>query len=142
MVVASVHNTGGRALDMNGTLKLSNGPGGLSAGPFPASLGVTLPIGGNEPVSIALDKQLPAGPWDAEVTLRSGLVERTTKATITFSKTGTASAVATASGLPAWLYPISFGILALLLVLTTLVVVLRRRRMPRAPATGTRRLPA
>ena len=49
MVVASVHNTGGRALDMNGTLQLSAGPGGLSAGPFPANLGVTLAIGDTEP---------------------------------------------------------------------------------------------
>src|SRR6185436_940317 len=88
MVVASVHNTGGRALDMNGTLELSAGPGGLSAGPFPASLGVTLPIDDTEPVSIALDKALPAGPWDAQITLRSGLVERTTRATITFPKAG------------------------------------------------------
>ena len=38
-VQASVHNTGGRALDMNGTLRLLGGPGGLSAGPFPANLG-------------------------------------------------------------------------------------------------------
>ena len=45
MVLATVHNTGGRALDMNGTLQLPAGPGGLSAGPFPANLGVTLAIG-------------------------------------------------------------------------------------------------
>ena len=35
MVVATVHNTGGRALDMSGTLELSAGPGGLSAGSVP-----------------------------------------------------------------------------------------------------------
>jgi hypothetical protein len=46
VVVAAVHNTGGRALDMSGTLRLTNGPGRLSAGPFPANLGVTLGIGG------------------------------------------------------------------------------------------------
>src|SRR6202035_4758865 len=38
-VLASVHNTGGRALDMSGTLQLSSGPGGLSAGPFPGDPG-------------------------------------------------------------------------------------------------------
>ena len=75
-VVASVHNTGGRALDMNGTLDLRGGPGGLSAGPFPATLGTTLAIGATAPVTIALDKALPAGPWDAEIILRSGLVEK------------------------------------------------------------------
>ena len=30
---------------MNGTLELRGGPGGLSAGPFPASLGTTLAVG-------------------------------------------------------------------------------------------------
>src|SRR5437762_204087 len=34
-VVAAVQNTGGRALDMNGSMELRNGPGGLSAGPYP-----------------------------------------------------------------------------------------------------------
>jgi hypothetical protein len=48
-------------------------PGGLSAGPFPADLGTTLAIGAAEPITITLDRQLPDGPWDALVTLRSGL---------------------------------------------------------------------
>ena len=48
-VLATVHNTGGRALDMSGTLQLLAGPGGLSAGPFPATLGTTLAIGDTEP---------------------------------------------------------------------------------------------
>jgi len=134
MVVATVHNTGGRALDMNGTLTLSGGPGGLSAGPFPASLGVTLAIGDTEPVSIALDKQLPAGPWDAQITLHSGLVERTTKATITFPKTGVAAAVATNSGRPTWRYLVDAGIVVLLLALTILFLVLRGRRRGREPS--------
>ena len=79
--LATVHNTGGRALDMSGTLQLSAGPGGLSAGPFPATLGTTLAIGDTESVTIALDKQLPAGPWDARITLHSGLLERSARAT-------------------------------------------------------------
>lgn len=93
MVRAAVHNTGGRALDMSGTLRLMEGPGGLNAGPFPADVGVTLAIGGTEPVSIALDSRLPAGPWDAQITLHSGLVERTARATITFPEAGSAPAV-------------------------------------------------
>jgi hypothetical protein len=87
VVVASVHNTGGRALDMNGTLQLSSGPGGLSAGPFSATLGTTLAIGATEPITIVLDKQIPDGPWHALVTLRSGLLERTARATISFPAT-------------------------------------------------------
>jgi hypothetical protein len=49
IILASVRNTGGRALDMNGTLDLLDGPGGLSAGPFPAALGTTLAIGDVQP---------------------------------------------------------------------------------------------
>jgi hypothetical protein len=91
MVVASVHNTGGRALDMSGTLQLSSGPGGLSAGPFAANLGTTLAIGATEPIIIMLDKQIPDGPWHALVTLRSGLLQRSARATISFPATGTPS---------------------------------------------------
>jgi hypothetical protein len=91
MVVASVHNTGGRALDMSGTLQLSSGPGGLSAGPFAANLGTTLAIGATEPIIIMLDKQIPDGPWHALVTLRSGLLERSARATISFPATGVPS---------------------------------------------------
>jgi hypothetical protein len=86
-VVARVHNTGARALDMNGTLALTKGPGGLRAGPFPARLGVTLAIGDTEPVSITLDKRLPKGPWNARVELNSGLLSRTAHATLTFPGT-------------------------------------------------------
>jgi hypothetical protein len=88
MVVASVHNGGGRALDMSGTMQLSSGPGGLSAGPFAANLGTTLAIGATEPITIMLDKQIPDGPWHALVTLRSGLLERSAWATISFPATG------------------------------------------------------
>lgn len=91
VVVASVHNTGGRALDMNGTLQLSAGPGGLSAGPFPANLGTSLAIGATEPITIVLDRRIPDGPWHALVTLRSGLLERSARATISFPATGAPS---------------------------------------------------
>lgn len=86
-IVARVRNTGGRALDMNGTLRLRAGPGGLSAGPFAADLGTTLAIADSEPVVITLDRQLPDGPWAAQVVLRSGLLERRAHATVTFPGT-------------------------------------------------------
>ena len=95
LILATVRNTGGRALDMNGALQLSGGPGGLSGGPFPATLGTSLAIGDTEPVTIALDKQLPAGPWDVRITLRSGLLERSAHATVTFPVTGASPAVGT-----------------------------------------------
>ena len=133
-VQASVHNTGGRALDINGSLWLSGGPGGLSAGPFPAAPGTTLAIGQTEPVTIALDKQLPAGPWDARITLRSGLLERSAVATITFPAAGAAPSVITSSTRPGWLYPAIAGAVVLLLLLLVILVVLwRRRRVEEEP---------
>jgi hypothetical protein len=140
MVLASVHNTGGRALDMSGSLQLLAGPGGLSAGPFPAILGTTLAIGDTEAVTIALDKALPAGPWDAQITLRSGLVERSARATITFPATGAAPSVITLSTRPGWLYLAITGLVVfLLLVILALLVVLRRHRPAhRRPRAGGR----
>jgi hypothetical protein len=118
MVVATVHNTGGRALDISGTLQLTGGPGGLRAGPFPANLGVTLAIGDTEPVQIVLDKQLPAGPWNVRVDLRSGLVHSSAQAIITFPNTMAAPASS--------LLVVGLAI-ALLGVATGLVVMNRRR---------------
>jgi hypothetical protein len=117
-VIATVHNTGGRALDMSGTLRLADGPGGLKAGPFPANLGTTLAIGATEPVTIILDKRLPAGPWKARVDLRSGLVQSHAQATITFP------AAARAAG--SWTSLLVALAALALLALTTLIVVLRR----------------
>jgi hypothetical protein len=97
VVIAAVHNVGGRALDMSGSLQLSSGPGGLSAGPFPAALGVTLAIGDTERVTITLDDVIPDGPWDASVTLHSGLTERSARATITFPSVGASAPVKTIS---------------------------------------------
>lgn len=135
MVLAAVHNTGGRALDMYGTLRLLAGPGGLSAGPFPATLGTTLAIGDTEPVTITLDSQLPAGPWDARITLLSGLLKRNARATITFPKTGAAPALFSTSVRPGSLYRAIAGVVILLVLLGvgTLLVVFKRRRRHQAP---------
>jgi hypothetical protein len=83
-VVASVYNSGGRTLDLNGTLTLSNGPGGLRAGPLAVTLEATLAPGHSEPATVALDKRLPRGPWRAHLRLTSGFIERSAVATITF----------------------------------------------------------
>jgi hypothetical protein len=118
-VIASVHNSGGRALDMSGTLQLSAGPGGLSAGPFAANLGTTLAIGATEPITIVLDKQIPDGPWHALVTLRSGLLQRSARATISFPATGTSSRSP---------FPIVVAGLVILLLVGIVAARLRRRR--------------
>ena len=126
LVQATVHNTGGRALDMAGTLRLLRGPGGLKAGPFPANLGVTLAIGESEPIVIALDKRLPAGPWDALITLHSGLVERSVRTTIRFPAAGGASPAAYDRA--GWAYPALAGLGLVLLGLTGALVLPRRPR--------------
>jgi len=132
LVQATVLNTGRRALDFTGKLRLDDGPGGLSAGPFEADLGTTLGIGDTAPVSVLLDEALPNGPWRAHLTVTSGLEKRTAEATITFPETvGTAPAVPVedSDGTPGWLIG---GGLALLLLLAGLMVILasRRRREP------------
>jgi len=101
LVEASVKNTGGRALDMGGQLWLKNGPGGLSAGPFPAQLGTTLGIGQEEPVTVKLDKRLPAGPWLAHLELQSDLIKHAAEATITFpTQAGTVGKTVQAKAVP------------------------------------------
>lgn len=92
-VTALVHNTGGRALDLSGSLALTNGPGGTNAGPFPAKLGTTLGIGQTEPVTVPLGRDIPSGPWLATITLTSDQVTRQAAATISFpTVAGTTSA--------------------------------------------------
>jgi hypothetical protein len=137
MVVAAVRNTGGRALDMSGSLRLSGGPGGLGAGPFAATLGTTLAIGDSEPVTIALDKQLPAGPWNVEITLRSALIEHQARATLTFPATGAAQAVPITPPRNHWPMPLLTGFAGLsLLALVLRGAIARRRRHHAAPSSA------
>lgn len=131
VVLASVKNTGGRALDMSGTLRLTDGPGGLSAGPFDAMLGTTLAPGQSSPVTVVLDKALPAGPWLARLDLKSGLVERSATATITFPEQGEAAPVeadpvVVEEESPPW--PLIAGGVAVLLLLVGLALLLLKRR--------------
>lgn len=96
-VTALVRNTGGRALDLSGTLTLGNGPGGLSAGPFNTANGITLGIGATYPIAVKLDPRLPDGPWTATMTLHSDDITHAAAATISFpAQAGTANAPVTA----------------------------------------------
>lgn len=111
MVTARVRNTGGRAVDLSGSLTLSDDPGTLNAGPFPISRITTLAPGDVAPVTIFLDNKLPKGPWHAQLTLVSGLLSRTSEAVITFPPSGfgvsiAAQSIATRSGLFSGLFAI------------------------------------
>ena len=124
MVIASVYNTGGRALDLSGTLELTDGPGGLSAGPYPVTLNTTVAVGGTEPVTVELDNEIPDGPWTATITLHSGLQERTATASITFPRIGTAAAVTATEPFLWWPYVV---LAALVLAAVAVFILLRRR---------------
>jgi hypothetical protein len=126
-VVATVRNTGGRALDIEGSLELLNGPGGLRAGPFPVTLGTTISGGDTEQVSIALDQRIPNGPWDAELTLHSGLLERSAKARITFPESGSELPVPATeiTGGAGWPFAVVAGFI---LLVALLILWLHQRR--------------
>jgi hypothetical protein len=127
-VLATVHNTGGRALDLAGSLELLNGPGGLSAGPFPVSPGFTLAIGASGQVTIALDERVPDGPWDATLTLHSGLLERSASASIIFPDSGSALPVP-ATPVEGGRTPAAIGlVVALLLCCLVLLFMFWQRR--------------
>jgi hypothetical protein len=139
VVAAMIHNTGGRALDLRGKLTLSDGPGGLSAGPFPVTLGTTLGLRQTEPVTVRLDKQLPNGPWKAHLEVTSGLLTETAQATLTFAASGT-GAVTVANGTSGWRWWwIGGGLLIVVLLVAALLFLVRRGRRARDPRQAPRR---
>ena len=133
-VLAMIHNTGARALDMRGTLVLSNGPGGLSAGPFAAQLGTTLAPGDSAPVAVPLDKAIRGGPWHAVIDMKSGLLERKASGDITFpDQPATQSPVVKAKALALYkdrgvLVPVAITLVGLGILLLLVLLLLRRRR--------------
>jgi hypothetical protein len=125
VVAATIHNTGGRALDLRGELTLGDGPGGLSAGPFPVTLGTTLGLRQTDPVTVELDKQLPDGPWKVHLAVTSGLLTEHAQATLTFPASGIGPAVTVSRGTGVWWWV--GGGLVVLALLGLLWWVWRRR---------------
>ena len=122
VVTAQVSNTGGRAVDMTGELALSLKS--VRAGPFKVSNGVTILPGQRGEVQVELAQELPAGQWDATLTLVSGVVERRAEGRITLP---VGRPVPMANGTPGWLL-LSVGTGIVLLVLVVVLVVSARRR--------------
>ncbi|CAM2954756.1 Peptidase [Prescottella defluvii] len=128
-VVAAVRNTGGRAVDLNGTLDLTGGPGGLTAQTVSAQT-VTVGPSGDGIVSFTVPNSatLPAGPWQAAVKLESGFNKHDMSAAITFPDKGVGDTVgASGSGwsIGVWI-GLAVGVLVLALALAA--YVLRNRR--------------
>jgi hypothetical protein len=84
LVVATVRNTGERTLEITGQLTLSHGPGGLRCGPVMVTVGQPLSPHSSRQVNVHFGKQLPRGPWDVQIRLTSGSMNRSSAATITF----------------------------------------------------------
>lgn len=85
VVVAGIRNTGGWAVEVGGELTLSDGPGGRTLGPVYAEEAVVAAgAAGTVRFRIADSADLPAGPWQASVKLRSGAIERAHTASVTF----------------------------------------------------------
>jgi hypothetical protein len=129
LVAAQVRNTGHGPLEISGSLTLSDGPGGLSAGSVPARPGAVLAPGGSETVTVPLAKNLPRGPWRARLRLTSGQLQRSATATITFPRRADAG---TTPKVP-WL-ALAVILLLVLLAGTALALLISRRRK-----SGTRR---
>jgi hypothetical protein len=133
-VTAQVHNTGKRALDFTGSLLLRSGPGGQSGGPYPAKLGTTLAPGQTEPVLVPISSVIADGPWTAQLTLRSGLLERRVGATLMFpSAAGAQAPPVDVEQLPvagdAQIHPgRSIAAVAIALLLIATIAAVRRRR--------------
>lgn len=91
VVVAHVVNTGGRAVDLNGSLDLTDGPGGLSASTVESQVATIAPATeGRVLFELPDSASLPAGPWNARVQLASGFKDDARSETITFPDAGSA----------------------------------------------------
>lgn len=133
IVRARVHNTGGRALDLGGTLNLTKVTGSINAGPYPVQLGTTLAPGQSESVTVPVTDQVANGPWKATLHLNSGLYEETYSARITFpdhaGHAPPARAHAVADGRSLAFYGGAAGLVLAGAILP--VMVLRRRKNAR-----------
>jgi hypothetical protein len=124
-LTALVHNTGGLAVDLDGTVRLTGGPGSTSAGPFAAQQVTTLAPGQSWTMTFAPGSRIPNGPWTATITLVSGLTARTATATIEFSGTPLNTGWTTH-------LPITITAAAILIIALLTLTRFRLRRVPRA----------
>ncbi|MEN3615642.1 hypothetical protein AAH979_39875 [Plantactinospora sp. ZYX-F-223] len=126
VVVAQVRNTGTRALDPHGTLRLSTAANPATLGPFTALGGVTIAPESSGSMTVPLHGRLPNGPWTAELAVASGTVSRESTATLSLPEPPPGSiTTAEDDGPPLVLLLVSAGVL--LGVLLVLGLWLRQR---------------
>jgi hypothetical protein len=83
-LTAVVRDTGQRAVELSGSVGLTDGPGGTTAGPFRELQVVTLAPGQSAPVLFVPPRSLPEGPWLAKIKLVSGFTTETASAPVKF----------------------------------------------------------
>jgi hypothetical protein len=127
VVRVPVHNTGGVAVDVRGTLQLNGGPGGVSAGPFSASAVLTLAPGQSGQDTFDLSSHLPEGSWQGSFTMVSGLTTKTEKVTLDFTAAA-ATITATAAHNPFPIVPVAGAIAAVIILAIAALLVTRSRR--------------
>jgi hypothetical protein len=130
-ILVHVADTGGRAVDLNGSARLTDGPGGTSGGPFPARQIITLAPGQSGTMSFTPPKSLPDGPWQAKVTLVSGITRSTATATIRF---GALAAAGIRLGLTAWVGIALGAVLTVALAVALARILVQHARQRRIPA--------
>jgi hypothetical protein len=82
ILLVRMRDTARRPIGVGGSARLTGGPGGSGAGPFPARRLVMLRPGQAAGMVIALGKGLARGRWHAHVTLVSGLASATARTTL------------------------------------------------------------
>ena len=110
VLLASVTDTGQRAVDLSGQARLSGGPGGISAGPFGEEQVVTLAPGQSGTLTFDPSRHLPPGSWRAAVSLVSGINTVTSHGAVVFPGTAPESIWARFPGL-IWVLGIVVGLL-------------------------------
>jgi hypothetical protein len=126
-ILAHVDNTGRRAVDLNGSARLTNGPGGTSSGPFSAQRTVTLAPGQSWNMTFPVPKSLPDGSWRVRVNLASGFTKAT--ATTAIQLTANVAAQAATSTTP-WIWLALGGLVVLVVAMVWYARQHRRRQAP------------
>ena len=125
---AVLYDSSTGTFDVYGTLTLTDGPGGLGAGPFAVAGGSVLTPGASSELTVPFRRGIPRGPWRAHLVLTNGIVDRSATATVTFPPTEVVSDGRT----PAPVVLLVLLVLVLLAVLAVTVRLVDRRRRGRA----------
>lgn len=126
-VLTHVTNPGDVAVDITGTVNLSNGPGSTSAGPFATSETTSLAPGQQATIVTRLPAALAAGPWTVRVQLASGQTTRVATARITFPQNRSASHKTPTT----WVWIVAVALVAAALLMALGYLLRRRHRQHR-----------